>query len=105
MALLDRLVSSSEGEVKLPVHQFISALAEYKRGEINGQRLATWLELSASEITQLGLVIPFFRARTEFHFFNLYLLLFLLSSLTSFVLLELKFTEVHQSANGWIRLR
>jgi len=53
MSLVTRLVSPSEGEVKLPVHQFTAAIAEYKRGELLGADLVSMFNLSGDEITDL----------------------------------------------------
>lgn len=55
MSLLTRLVKPVAGEIKIPVHQFMAALAEYKRpdGLMTGVRLATTFDLSSAEITQL----------------------------------------------------
>lgn len=55
MSLLTRLVRPLEGEVKLPVHQFMSALAEFKRpdGLMTGARFVTAFNLSPAEVTQL----------------------------------------------------
>lgn len=54
MSLLDRLINPSlKGEDKLPVHQFMAALAEYKRGAITKQNVVDAFELSTEEATQL----------------------------------------------------
>ena len=49
MSLLTRLVGPLEGEVKLPVHQFMAALAEYFRGAINKQQIVNAFNLSNPE--------------------------------------------------------
>jgi hypothetical protein len=54
MSLLTRLISPNAGEVKLPVHQFMSALSEYKRKIISSSQLATAFNLTIEEQTQLN---------------------------------------------------
>ena len=53
MSLVTRLVSPLEGEVKLPVHQFTMAIAEYKRGELLGADLVSKFGLDTAETTTL----------------------------------------------------
>jgi hypothetical protein len=53
MSLLTRLIDPAEGEEKLPVHQFMAGLAEYKRGAITGPQLVEAFNLSGAEATQL----------------------------------------------------
>ena len=53
MSLLTRLIYPLDGETKLPVHQFMAGLAEYKRGAITGPQLATAFSLSETEEIQL----------------------------------------------------
>lgn len=53
MSLLTRLISPSDPEDKLPVHTFMAALAEYKRGAITGQQVIDAFELSGTEATSL----------------------------------------------------
>lgn len=53
MSLLTRLISPSDPEDKLPVHTFMAALAEYKRGVITGQQVIDAFELDSAEATQL----------------------------------------------------
>lgn len=55
MSLLTRLISPSEGEVKIPVHQFMSALAEYKRpgSGLTRAHIVAGFNLSTQEETQL----------------------------------------------------
>ena len=53
MSLLTRLVSPLDDEGKLPVHQFMAALAEYKRGAITGAQLIIAFDLSTEEATSL----------------------------------------------------
>jgi len=53
MSLLTRLVAPLEDEEKLPVHQFMAALAEYKRGAVTGAQLATAFDLTPEEATAL----------------------------------------------------
>jgi hypothetical protein len=53
MSLLTRLLDPEEGEAKLPVHQFMAALAEYKRGAITGSQVVSAFGLSPTEATQL----------------------------------------------------
>ena len=51
MALLDRLLGTEEP--KLPVHEFMAGLAEYKRGAITGAQVVSAFNLSGTEATQL----------------------------------------------------
>lgn len=51
MALLDRLLGTEEP--KLPTHQFMAALAEYKRGAITGPQIVSAFGLSGAEATAL----------------------------------------------------
>lgn len=51
MALIDRLLNLEEP--KVPVHQFMAALAEYKRGAVTGQQVGDAFNLSVEERTQL----------------------------------------------------
>ena len=53
MSLLTRLISPQEGEQKLPVHQFMAGLAEYKRGVISGAQLVNAFNLTSEETSQL----------------------------------------------------
>lgn len=53
MSLLGRLVNPSEGETKLPVHQFMAELAELQRGEILVAKMYADFDLDATEQTQL----------------------------------------------------
>ena len=55
MSLLTRLISPDKeaGEIKLPVHQFTSELAEYHRGYIPKSKMVADFNLSAAEETQL----------------------------------------------------
>jgi hypothetical protein len=53
MSLLTRLIDPLEGEEKLPVHQFMAALAEYKRGAVTGAQVVSAFNLSGSEATAL----------------------------------------------------
>ena len=55
MSLVTRLVSPDRqsGEIKLPVHQFTAAIAEYKRGELLGSELVSKFGLAGDEITTL----------------------------------------------------
>lgn len=55
MSLLSRLVSPAPGEDKLPVHQFMAALAELKRGvsQVSIASIASFFNLSAGEQTDL----------------------------------------------------
>ena len=53
MSLLTRLISPQVGEIKLPVHQFMSALAEYKRGSITDSQIISTFNLNASEAISL----------------------------------------------------
>lgn len=55
MGLLTRLVAPLPGEVKIPVHQFMAALAEFKRGAPNVTIVAigTAFGLSAPELVEL----------------------------------------------------
>lgn len=51
MGLLQRLLGTEEE--KLPAHQFMAALAEYKRGAITGQNVVDTFGLNANETTAL----------------------------------------------------
>lgn len=51
MTLLTRLLGSNPAEDKLPVHEFMAALAEYKRGAVTGPQVVTAFGLSAQEAT------------------------------------------------------
>lgn len=53
MALLDRLQGGSETEAKIPVHAFMAALAEYKRGSVTGAQIISAFNLSAGEQSSL----------------------------------------------------
>ena len=57
MSLVSRLVSPDQiaGEIKLPVHQFTAAIAEYRRGAstMTGADLVSKFNLSGAEITIL----------------------------------------------------
>lgn len=53
MSLLTRLILPSEGEVKLPVHQFAAELGELQRTEILKSKIVADFELTAAEETQL----------------------------------------------------
>ena len=53
MSLLTRLISPQPGETKLPVHQFMAALAEYKRGAITGSQVIMAFNLVGSETAAL----------------------------------------------------
>lgn len=51
MSLLGRLIGTQKP--KIPVHQFMAALAEYKRGAITGQNVVDGFELSEAEAIAL----------------------------------------------------
>ncbi len=51
MALIDRVLGTEEP--KIPVHQFMAALAEYKRGAISGAQIVSTFGLSGPEATAL----------------------------------------------------
>jgi len=55
MSLLTRLIDPDleAGEEKIPAHQFMAALAEYKRGAITGQQVVGAFDLSGAEATSL----------------------------------------------------
>lgn len=53
MSLLTRLVNPNPGEDKLPVHQFMAGLAEYKRGAVTKNQFVNAFGLSGAEATQL----------------------------------------------------
>lgn len=55
MSLLTRLVDPQPGEEKIPVHQFMAAVSELKRGApgVTVATIASTFELSASEETEL----------------------------------------------------
>ena len=55
MSLVTRLVAPLPGEIKLHVHQFTSAIAEYKRSAstMSGAALVSKFNLNASETTTL----------------------------------------------------
>ena len=51
MALLDRIIGTEEP--KIPVHQFMAALAEYKRGAVTGAQVVAAFDLSTEETAAL----------------------------------------------------
>lgn len=51
MSLLDRILGLEEP--KLPAHQLMAALAEYKRGSITGQQVIDAFGLNGAEATSL----------------------------------------------------
>lgn len=51
MGLVQRLLGTEEP--KLPAHQFMAALAEYKRGSITGTQVGDAFDLNAGERTAL----------------------------------------------------
>lgn len=51
MGLLQRLLGTEEE--KLPAHQFMAALAEYKRGAITGQNVVDAFDLDVDEAIAL----------------------------------------------------
>jgi hypothetical protein len=53
MALLDRLIAPLENEEKLPIHEFMAALAEYKRGVVTKQNIITAFGLNTAEANAL----------------------------------------------------
>lgn len=53
MSLLTRLIEPLPGEDKIAVHQFMAALAEYKRGAATGAQVVAAFNLDAIETTQL----------------------------------------------------
>lgn len=55
MSLVTRLVSPDKdaGEVKLPVHQFTMAIAEYRRGALLGSAFVAMFDLTSEETTTL----------------------------------------------------
>jgi hypothetical protein len=55
MSLLSRLVDPQEGEDRIPVHSFMAAVAEFKRGApgVNAASIAASFNLSAGETTAL----------------------------------------------------
>jgi hypothetical protein len=70
MSLLTRLVAPLEGEIKLPVHQFMAEMAELQRGEIVKQKIVDDFLLTAAEelnldafIAEMGVSFD----RNEFH--------------------------------------
>lgn len=52
MSLLDRLLGNELP--KLPIHTFMAALAEYKRGAITGAQVVSAFALSVTEQTALA---------------------------------------------------
>lgn len=52
MTLLNRLLGTEDP--KLPIHQFMAALAEYKRTSITGQQVIDAFGLDAGEATALS---------------------------------------------------
>jgi hypothetical protein len=62
MSLLTRLVAPQTGELKLPSHQFMAAIAEYKRGApgVTLASIATTFGLSAGEQTDLATLAGLF---------------------------------------------
>lgn len=59
MSLLSRLVAPAVGEVKLPVHQFMAALAELKRGApgVDVASISSAFDLTAGEQTELATLV------------------------------------------------
>ena len=53
MSLLSRLVDPQPGEEKIACHQFMAALAEYRRGAVSPAQIVAAFNLDASETTQL----------------------------------------------------
>lgn len=51
MALYPRLIGLEEP--KISIHQFMAAIAEFKRGRVTGPQIATAFSLSAEEIVEL----------------------------------------------------
>lgn len=49
MALFDRLVSTDNGEDRIPVHAFMAALAEYGRGVLSQDQIVTHWSLDIGE--------------------------------------------------------
>lgn len=56
MSLLSRLTVPADGEAKIPVHQFMAAVAEYKRGApgVTLASITAAFGLSGQEVTDLG---------------------------------------------------
>jgi len=71
MTLLTRLVKPEPGEVKLPVHQFTSELAEFFRTKIPKQKLVDDFILTPAEEANLDAFIAAMQGgsftREEFH--------------------------------------
>ena len=57
MALYERLVLSSETEPKIPVHQFMAAIAEAVRGQVTRAQIITAFELRVEDETDLDFLI------------------------------------------------
>lgn len=57
MGLATRLCDPGEGETKIPVHQFMAAVAEYKRGFGNLNQLANVFVLSTQEKEAAGRIL------------------------------------------------
>lgn len=57
MSLLTRLVAPLAGEEKLPVHQFLAALAEIRRGQITRAQLISGFAVSVAQEAQLDTFI------------------------------------------------
>lgn len=55
MSLLTRLTVPLEGEEKIPAHQFVAAIYEFKRGApgVNAARIQQEFNLSAQELAEL----------------------------------------------------
>ena len=53
MGLLSRLINPTQDEDSLPVHQFMAALAEYKRGAVTGAQVVAAFNLNANEAISL----------------------------------------------------
>lgn len=53
MSLLTRLIGTNTSGDKLPVHQFMAGLAEYKRGAVTKAQIVAAFDLSADEATAL----------------------------------------------------
>ena len=65
MGLYERLLQVGDGEVKIPVHQFMSALSEFERGGMTRAQVVTAFNLSAGEGTELDALTALVRQPLE----------------------------------------
>lgn len=53
MSLLDRLLNDSPDGDNLPVHEFMAALAEYRRGSVTSSQVVNAFDLDSGEANAL----------------------------------------------------